>query len=78
MTPMERFDELRKIYKAMMPPSNNISRKRRRHISHAANPTQVAEMAIIERACGAKHDRDLIERMKLDVQACLKSAGARI
>jgi hypothetical protein len=70
-----RFEELKSKFRALVPPAKRLSRARKRHIAMAANLTQVAEMAVLERACGAGHDRAFIDQMRSEVQAHLAAAG---
>lgn len=72
-----RFEFLRRKFRAMIPPSRNTSRKRRSELTHAASIEQVREMAALERACGAGHDRALIDRLNLEVQKHLAAAGVK-
>jgi hypothetical protein len=72
-----RFEELKSKFRAMVPPAKRLRRAHKRHIAMAANLTQVAEMAVLERACGAGHDRSQIEQMKREVQQHLAAAGVR-
>jgi hypothetical protein len=77
VTPVMRYEALQRQFKSMLPPTKRLRRTHRRHIAHAASLQQIAETAILERALGAKHDRDFIERLKVEVQQHLVLAGAR-
>lgn len=78
ITPMQRYADLRRTFKGMVP-----SRRRRlssiqmHHIAMAASKQQVAETAILERALGKGHDREFIERLKVEVKQHLDRAGAK-
>ena len=74
---LHRFNELRQSFRAMVPPANNINRKRRRELSWAASLEQVRETAALERELGATHDRNFIKALKAEVRQHLVLAGAR-
>jgi hypothetical protein len=76
ITPAMRLSELKRAFKAMLPSRRKLSAIQAHHIARAANYQQVIEMAILERALGAKHDRLFIERLKAEVQQHLSLAGA--
>ena len=76
-TALARFEELRRSFRAAVAPAKRLRRAHKRHIMMAASLQQIIEMAVIERACGAGHDRGLIEQLKLEVQRHLAAAGVR-
>lgn len=71
-----RFQELRRRYRDLVP-SKNVSRKRRRELSWAAAIETTREVASIELALGRPHDRGFIDQLKDEVQAHLAAAGVR-
>jgi hypothetical protein len=76
-SPAERFAELKRTFRAMIP-RRSLRREQWQHVARAASLTQVAEAAVLERALGAKHDRGLIEQMKIEVRRHLVLAGAKL
>ena len=78
ITSLMRFAELRRQFRAMVTSSRRkkLSSIQTHHLAAAASKQQVVEIAIIERALGAKHDRNFIERLKAEVKQHLALAGA--
>jgi hypothetical protein len=80
ITPAQRFAQLRAQFRSLLVTSRarkRLSATQAHHISKAAALQQTIEVAILERALGAKHDRMFIEQLKSAVKQHLALAGAR-
>jgi hypothetical protein len=77
ITPAARLAELRTAFRKLVP-RRKLGREGWRHLAHAANCQQVAELAVIERAAGRRHDRSLIETLKIEIRRHLVLAGAQL
>jgi hypothetical protein len=76
ITPAQRFNDLKRSFRAILPRRTKLSAAQHRHIGVAASLQQIVEMAILERALGATHDRLFIERLRAEVHQHLALAGA--
>jgi len=74
---LRRFEDLQRSYRALVP-TRKLSAEQRHQLLWAASLEQVREMAAIENALTAKHERRVIEQMRLEVLARLASAGAKV
>jgi hypothetical protein len=71
---VQRFDDLRRKFRAMVP-ARQLKPAQKHALSWAASLQQVVEVTIAELVLGKPHDRGLIKQMQQEVRARLAGAG---